>query len=430
MSRTLITWASGELMKVVVLGAGVVGVTTAYELARDGHDVTVIDRCEGPALETSHANGGQLSWDHGAPLAAPGVVQKALSWLSKKDSPLLYRLRLDPTLWSWTLKFLANCPEPAYWQNAETLLRIALFSRERLHQILKIEHIPFDRRSGGILELHNDARELERETDAILSWRELGGVRNALDHNACLELEPSLAYASFPLVGGIHSPLDESGDCFAFTEQLTQRCKTLGVTFEWNTTVKGFKREGGHITHAVTDQGDEDADVFVLSLGSFSPLVMKGLDLSLPIYPAKGYSLTVPVLDDAMAPQISVTSCAHKLVFSRLGNKLRVAGMLEFNGYDTDLVEARARLTLTNAMKLFPRACEPENATFWTGLRPMTPDSLPIVGHAKQHNLIFNTGHGMLGWTLAAGTARIVADLTRGHAPEIDISRLGWERFS
>lgn len=417
-------------MKVVVLGAGVVGVTTAYELIRDGHDVTVIDRCEGPGLETSYANGGQLSWDHAAPLAGPGVVQKALKWLGKHDAPLLMRLRLDPAMWSWTLKFLANCPAPAYWKNAERILRLALFARERLHDILKTEHIAFDHRRGGILGLHQDARELDREVEAIRSWREIDGSRRALDRKSCIELEPSLAHSTFLITGGIHTPHDESGDCYAFTQQLASRAETLGATFHWNTTVKGLKREGERITHAVTDRGDEAADAFVLALGSYSPLMMKGLDLHLPIYPAKGYSVTMPVLDDTMAPRISITSNAHKLVFSRLGATLRVAGMLELNGYDTDLNEARARLTLDNAMKLFPRAVEPESATFWTGLRPLTPDSVPIVGHAKQPNLLLNTGHGMLGWTLAAGTARIIADLARGHAPAVDITGLGWERFT
>ena len=417
-------------MKVLVLGAGVVGVTTAYELARDGHDVTVIDRCEGPGLETSFANGGQLSWDHGAPLAAPGVMQKALKWLGKRDAPLLFRLRLDPVLWSWTLNFIANCAESAYWRNAEPLLRLALFARERLHTIAKTEAIAFDHRHGGILGLYQDARELDRDVDTIRSWREFGGSRTALDHEGCIELEPSLKHSSFTIAGGIHTPNDESGDCFAFTQQLASRAETLGVNFRWNTTVKGLHREGERITHAITDRGDEDADIFVLALGSYSPLMMKGLDLKLPIYPAKGYSCTVPVLNDAMAPQLSITSNAHKLVFSRIGNSLRIAGMLELNGYDTELVEARAHLTLSNAIKLFPRACEPDHATYWTGLRPLTPDSLPIVGYAKQPNLLLNTGHGMLGWTLAAGTARIVADLARNHAPEVDITGLGWERFT
>lgn len=417
-------------MKVVVLGAGVVGVTTAYELARDGHDVTVIDRCEGPGLETSHANGGQLSWDHAEPLAAPGVVQNALTWLGKRDAPLLFRLRLDPQLWSWTLKFLGNCTDPAYWHNAERMLRVALYARERLHEILKTETIAFEHRRSGILSLYQDAHALDREVRNIRAWQELDGARAALDRAGCIEVEPSLAHSTFLIAGAIHTPHDESGDCYEFTRQLAQRAETLGVTFQWNTTVEGLKHEKQHITHAVTDRGDVAADVFVLALGSYSPLAMKGLDLNLPVYPAKGYSVTVPIVNDAMAPTTSITSNAHKLVFSRLGDKLRVAGMLDLGGYDTSLDETRARLALDNAMKLFPRACDAEQATFWTGLRPLTPDSVPIIGRAKQHNLILNTGHGMLGWTMATGTARMVADLVQGHAPQVDMDGLGWERFA
>jgi len=333
-------------MKVAVLGAGVVGITTAYELAQDGHDVTVIDRCAGPAMETSFANGGQLSWDHAAPLAAPGVVKKALGWLGRRDAPLLYRLRMDPTLWTWTLKFLANCPEPKFWRNAERLLRVALYARERTQHIMKSQSIAFDHQRGGILALYSSTNDFDRDVADIRSWREIDGSRRALDRKGCIEVEPSLAHSTFLIAGGIHTPHDESGDCYAFSCHLAKRSETLGVTFQWNTTVQGLKQDGGRISHAVTDRGDDAADVFVLALGSYSPQVLKGLDLALPIYPAKGYSVTATVLDDAMAPEVSLTSVEHKLVFSRLGSQLRVAGMLEFGGYDTDIVEARARFVL------------------------------------------------------------------------------------
>lgn len=417
-------------MKVVVLGAGVVGVTTAYELAKDGHDVTVIDRCAGPGLETSHANGGQLSWDHGEPLPGPGVMKKALLWLGRRDAPLLFKLRLDPTLWAWTLKFIASCPEPKFWRNAEHLLRLALYARERTQEVMQSEAIAFDHRRGGILGIYQDAHEFDQEVDAIRAWREIDGSRRALDRRGCFALEPSLKQASFLIAGGIHTPHDESGDCYAFTQQLAARAEAMGVTFRWNTTVLGLKRDGWHIRHVITDQGEEAAESFVMALGSYSPLAMKGLDLQLPIYPAKGYSVTAPILDETLVPKISITCNTHKLVLTRMGDRLRVAGMLELGGYDQTLVEERARLALNSTMKLFPGAIDPAQATFWTGLRPLTPDSLPIIGRAKQHNLILNTGHGMLGWTLAAGTARVAADLVRGHAPEVDLDGLGWERFA
>jgi len=243
-------------------------------------------------------------------------------------------------------------------------------------------------------------------------------------------VEPALAHSALPITGGAYTPRDESGDCYEFTTALAEGCVKRGVDFRFNTTVKGFQRDGWRIASVETDKGPITGDVFVMALGSYSTRLLKDMDLSVPIYPAKGYSVTIPILDDAMAPKVSITSQAHKLVFSRLGNKLRVAGMLELNGYDTELNETRARLVLKNALQLFPHAAEADHATFWTGLRPMTPDSVPIIGRGKQENLILNTGHGMLGWTMAMGSARITADLAASHVPEIDLEGLGWERFS
>lgn len=417
-------------MKVIVLGAGVIGVTSAYELARDGHDVTVIDQREGVALETSFANGGQLSSDHGEPLPGPGVIAKALKWLGKKDAPLLYRLRLDPALWSWTLKFLSNCPEPLFWKNAERILRLALYARERMHDTLAREEIAFDHLNNGILNLYQDDREFDQSSENARAMKELGSERQTIDRKGCIKIEPALAHSALLIAGGTFTPRDESGDCYEFTKTLAEQCVKRGVDFKFNTTVKGFQRDGWRIASVETDQGSITGDVFVVALGSHSPLLLKTADLSVPVYPAKGYSVTVPILDDTMAPKVSITSQSHKLVFSRLGNKLRVAGMLELNGYDTELNDARARLVLKNALQLFPHAAEAEHATFWTGLRPMTPDSVPIIGRGKQENLILNIGHGMLGWTMAMGSARIVADLAASHAPEIDLEGLGWERFS
>lgn len=417
-------------MKIVVLGAGVIGVCSAYELACDGHDVTVIDRRDAVALETSFGNGGQLSADHGEPLASPGVIRRAIKWLGKRDAPLLYRLRLDPALWSWTLKFLANTSEPRFWENAARILRIAQYSRERMTQTLNRETIAFDHLSTGILDIFQNPLEFDRSLESAHTMKELGCEQKMIDRKGCIELEPSLAHSALLIAGGIYTPRDESGDCYAFTKELADRCSQRGVEFKFNTTVQGFTKNGQKITSVETDQGPVSGDVFVMALGSYSPLFLKDLNLKLPIYPAKGYSVTVPVIDDAMAPKVSITSQDHRLVFSRLGNKLRVAGMLEFNGYDTELNDQRARIVLNNALKMFPRAAERDNAVFWTGLRPMTPDGIPVLGRAKHENLILNTGHGMLGWTMAMGSARVTADLVAGRAPQIDLGGLGWERFS
>lgn len=417
-------------MKIVVLGAGVIGVSSAYELACDGHDVTVIEQREGVALETSFANGGQLSSDHGEPLAAPGVIWKALKWLGKHDAPLLYRLRLDPKLWSWTLNFLANSAETRFWENAARILRIALYSRERMTETLVRETIAFDHLKTGIISVYQDGREFDRTLETARVMKELGSERQMLDRKGCIQVEPALAHSTLLLAGGIYTPNDESGDCYTFTKALAERCEKRGVRFQLNTKVTGLQKSGWKITAVETDRGPVEGDVFIMALGSYSPRLMHGLGLQLPIYPAKGYSVTVPVIDDTMAPKASITSQDHKLVFSRLGNKMRVAGMLEFNGYDTDLDQRRAGLVLESALKLFPRAAERDHADFWTGLRPMTPDGAPILGRAKQENLILNTGHGMLGWTMAMGSARVVADLAQGRSPAIDLDGLGWERFS
>lgn len=417
-------------MKVVVLGAGVIGVSSAYELACDGHQVTVIDQREDVALETSFANGGQLSCDHGEPLAAPGVITKALKWLGRHDAPLLYRLRLDPALWSWTLKFMSNSSEPRFWENAARILRLTLYSRERMAETLKKETIAFDHLSTGILNLYQNNHDFDLALENERGLKELGSTRKVLNRKGCIETEPTLAHSALLIAGGIYTPADESGDCYAFTKALAERCKKRGVTFLFNTTVNAIERDGWKIKSIQTDRGTIEGNVFVMAMGANSPLLLKDLDLTLPIYPAKGYSVTVPVIDDAMAPKTSITSQEYKLVFSRLGNKMRVAGLLEFNGYDTEINETRAKLVLANALKLFPRAAERDNATYWTGLRPMTPDGVPVLGRAKQENLILNTGHGMLGWTMAMGSARITADLVSGHAPHIDMDGLGWERFS
>ena len=419
-------------MKVVVLGAGVIGVTTAYELACDGHEVVVIDRSDAVAQETSFANGGQLSVDHGAPLAEPGVIAKALKWLGKHDAPLLYRLRLDPALWSWTVRFMANCTEPRFWQNAARVLRVSQYSRARMADVLQSETIAFDHLHTGLLDIYQNARDFDRDLEQARTLRELGVSCDMLDRKGCIAIEPALAHSALLAAGGIHFPKDESGDCHAFTLALAERCKTRGVSFQLNTTVTGFERDGGKITAVRTDNAEAasvSGDAFVMALGSFSPALLAQLGLKLPIYPAKGYSVTVPVIDDTMAPKTSITSQDHKLVFSRFGNKLRVAGMLEFMGHDQTIDPKRANLVLSNALKLFPRAAEKDNAEFWTGLRPMTPDSVPVLGRAKQENLYLNTGHGMLGWTMAMGSARVTADLIRSHAPEIDMGGLGWERF-
>lgn len=297
-------------------------------------------------------------------------------------------------------------------------------------EVLKRETIAFDHTNTGILTLYQDPHEFDQALDNARSMKELGAERHSLDRKGCIEAEPALEYSTQLLTGGILTPRDKSGDCHTFTQALAERCKKRGTKFKFNTTVTGFQKNGWKVSAVETDKGPLEADVFIVALGSYSPLLMADLDLKLPIYPTKGYSVSIPVGDDTMAPKMSITSHDYKLVFSRLGNILRVAGMMEFMGYDNTVDEARARVVLENALKLFPRAGERDHATFWSGLRPMTPDGTPILGRGKQENVILNTGHGMLGWTMAMGSARITADLAGGHAPEVEMDGLGWERFS
>jgi len=419
-------------MKAIVLGAGIIGVTTAFELARDGHYVTVIERREDVALETSFANGGQIAANHAEPWAAPGTIAKAIAWLGRKDAPLLYHLRLDPALWAWTVEFFANCREPKFWQNAARILRVALYSRERYKTLRAELDLTYDLNQRGILNIFRDGPEFDQAVERARTLTELGCERRTLDTDACIALEPALAHSTQNLSGGTWSPHDESGDCHTFTRQLAKITKDLGVTFTFNTRVLGLVCDGPKITSVHTDHGDVRGDVFVLAMGCHSQHIAKDLGLNLNIYPAKGYSVTLPITDPHgdHAPRVSLTDDRHKLVFSRLGDRLRVAGTAEFTGYDTHLDQQRAELTLDTALKLFPHAGDRAKATFWTGLRPATPDGVPVLGRGKPENLLLNTGHGTLGWTMAAGSARITADLAQGRTPDIDMDGLGWQRFA
>jgi len=419
-------------MKIIVLGAGIIGVTTAYELCRDGHEVTVIEQREDVGLETSFANGGQLAANHAEPWAAPGTILKAIKWLGRKDAPLLYRLRLDPALWSWTLEFLANCSEPKFWENAARILRVALYSRERYQAIRNEVDFDYNLRQHGILNIFRDGLEFDVALKKSHTMTELGCERRPLDRNGCIKLEPALAHSTQLLTGGTWSPHDESGDCFTFTQKLAEKTREMGVVYKFNTTVLDLETEGDKIISAQTDQGTVFGDLFVLALGCNSQHLAKAMGLKLHIYPAKGYSVSLPIIhpDSDEAPHTSLTDDRYKLVFSRLGDTLRVAGTAEFSGYNTELNQSRTKLILDTTLKLFPRSGVPEQAKFWAGLRPATPDGIPLLGRGKHENLLLNTGHGTLGWTMAAGSARIIADLANRATPDIDMDGLGWERFT
>lgn len=414
-------------MRVLVLGAGVIGVCSAYYLARAGHQVTVVDRQPGAGLETSFANGGQIAASHSEPWATPSTPLKALKWLGRSNAPLLYRLRADPALWSWSLRFLANCLPGRAAVNTERMLRIALYSRKALGELREDVAFNYDQLSRGVLHVYRSPREFGHAIGQAELMSKLGCERHPLDPAGCVALEPALAASAGSLAGGIHSPGDESGDAYKFTFRLSEICAGLGVNFDYGVTVKRIHAEDGRVSGIETDGGMLSAESYLLALGSYSTQLAKPLGLRLPIYPAKGYSITIPVDDPGKAPMVSLTQDELKLVYSRLGDRLRVAGTAEFAGYDTSMNEPRARSILDAALELFPGCGDPSKVEFWAGLRPKTPDSVPIIGATRYPNLFLNTGHGTLGWTMACGSGRVIADLIGGREPEIDLNGLGLE---
>jgi D-amino-acid dehydrogenase len=416
-------------MKVLVMGAGVVGVATAYYLGKGGASVTVVDRQPGPALETSFANGGQISANHATPWATPGAPLKALKWLGRIDAPLLLHLRWDPALAAWLVRFLANCTRRRLRINIERALRVALYSRRQLRELRAETGIEYDQLTCGILHIFRNPRDYAEALPGVALMNELGCERRVVSAADCVALEPALAPARDILVGGIFSPGDESGDAHTFALRLAELCDGLGVQFRWRQPVRRLLRSGQRIVGVETDGGDIDADSFVLAFGSWSPLLLKPLGVTLPVYPGKGYSVTIPIDGHMGAPTVSLIDDEFKMVYSRLGDRLRVAGTAEFAGWDVSVTEARARFLLGKAIELFPDCGDAERAQFWAGLRPSTPDGVPVIGRAGFDNLFLNTGHGTLGWTMACGSGRIVADLVLGRTPEISLEGLGIDRF-
>jgi len=420
-------------MSVVVLGAGVVGTATAYFLGQAKHQVIVLDRRNAPALETSFANGGQISASHASPWAGPSAPWQAFKWLWNKDAPLLFRpFRWDPNLWLWGLKFLANCTAEREQKNMERILRVALYSREILKSLQQLTKIQYHRQSGGILHIYRDKTAFLRGRETASQLAELGLRQEILDTDQCVNVEPALAHiASRDLLGGLLSPSDESGDANVFTSELAKLTQAHNTVFRFNTEIIRLETRHGKITRVITDSGDIKADAVVLCLGSNSPVLARTIGLKLPVYPAKGYSITVKLKDEdtSLAPHISITDETRFMVFSRLGNRLRAAGTAELVGWNNALNSMRLTPIIDNTRTLFPKAGNYEDLEPWCGLRPTTPDSVPLIGPTTIKNLYLNTGHGTLGWTMACGSGQIIADLLSGREPEIDMNGLGLERF-
>jgi len=418
-------------MKVVVLGAGLLGITSAYYLQQLGHEVTVLDRQASPAAETSFANGGQISVSHAEPWANPSAPLKVLQWLSKEDAPLLFRLRIDPRQWLWGLQFLRECTPARTRHNIEQIVRLGTYSREMLKALRSETGVAYHHRTQGILHFYTSQKDFDAALKPAELMRELGCERQVITADEAVRIEPALSHIRSRMAGATYTAEDESGDANMFAREVVRLCHDRGVQFLMSHTVTALRTEssikGTQIEHVETTDAEGRfqrirGDAYVLALGSVSPLFVKPLGIHLPIYPAKGYSVTMPVVDESKANQVSLTDDEFKLVYSRLGNRLRIAGTAELNGYDRDLNRVRCEAIVRRVEDIFPGAGDSTQAQFWTGLRPATPSNVPLIGKTRLPNLYLNTGHGTLGWTHACGSGKSIARIISGLAPEVNFA--------
>jgi D-amino-acid dehydrogenase len=414
-------------MKVIVLGAGVIGTTTAWYLARAGHDVEVVERREGPGLETSYANGGQVSVCHAEPWAGPGAPLKILKWLMRDDAPLLFRLRMDPAQWSWGLRFLLECTAWRARENTAQILAMAFHGRRMLQELRAETGIEYEQSTRGILHYYTEPAEFEAACEAAAYMRRYGLDRTVKSVAEAVAIEPALASAASRIVGATYTPSDESGDAYLFTANLAKMCEAKGVRFHFGREIRGLRaaaKEGvaGVVVAGPGGQETIAGDAYVVALGAYSPLLTRPLGLDLPIYPAKGYSATLAVADPGKAPSVSLTDDEAKIVISRLGGRLRIAGTAELSGWSTDLNAVRCEALVKRARSMFPDACDWERPEYWAGLRPSTPSNVPLVGATRLPNLWLNTGHGTLGWTMACGSAAALAELMSGRRPGVEFA--------
>ena len=405
-------------MKVLVLGAGVIGVTSAWYLVEAGHEVTLVERRTAPGLETSFANGGQISAGHAEPWAKPAALPKILKWLGREDAPLLFRPRLDWAQWRWGLGFLRECLPGRFARNSRVLAGLAGYSRDCLRALRASNAIQYDELARGILQFATREADFEVLAKQGEAMREFGARRELKTAAECVALEPALKNSREPVLGGLYDPHDESGDAFKFTSQLAERARARGALFRVG-TVQAIERAGDRIGAVRVDGQRMVADGYVVSLGSYSPLLLRPLGIHIPVYPLKGYSITLP-LGSAEGPSVSLTDEAAKIVISRLGARLRAAGTAELTGYDTSINATRCNAILERIRSLFPALASITAAETWAGLRPATPNNVPVIGRTRFTNLFLNTGHGTLGWTLACGSGRAIADIVSGRKPEVD----------
>jgi D-amino-acid dehydrogenase len=418
-------------MRVLVLGSGLLGVSSAYYLSQLGHEVTVLDRQASPAAETSFANGGQISVSHAEPWANPSAPLKVLQWLGKEDAPLLFRIRADMRQWLWGLQFLRECTPARTSHNIKQIVRLGTYSRDMLQALRRDTGLSYAQRTQGILHFYTTQKEFDGALKPAELMRQLGCERQVISADEAVRLEPALQHIRPQLAGATYTAEDESGDANLFARELVKLCQNAGVKFLMSHTVTALREAGGEIDHieATDSEGRFQrvrADAYVMAMGSMSPIYASPLGINLPIYPAKGYSVTMPVVDATKAYQVSLTDDEYKLVFSRYtteaGDQMRIAGTAELNGYDRYLNRVRCEAIVKRVEQLFPGAGDAEQAQFWTGLRPATPSNVPLIGKTKLSNFYLNTGHGTLGWTHACGSGKSIARIISGLAPEVDFA--------
>jgi D-amino-acid dehydrogenase len=410
-------------MKVLILGAGVAGVASAWYFWRDGHDVTVLERNPGVALETSFANGGQLSYSYVAPLASPSVIPKIPPWLLRRDSPLRFRPEMDPAQWRWCAEFLAACNQATSELTTERLLRLAFYSRDLMHDLVRAHAPAFDYVQNGKLVVHTDRASYESARRLMDYQRSLGAEQQALERDEVVRIEPALEAMSHRIAGAIYTPSEDAGDCYKFCNELA-RMMAAGpnpVGFHFGVEVERLLASRGRLMGVETSRGVFEGDAYVLALGTNAPALTRPLGLRLPVYPLKGYSLSLPIVNDAAAPRISVTDFKRKVVYARLGDELRVAGMADLSGKRAVIDVERVDQLVAEVRATFPQASDFSRLAPWCGMRPATPKGTPVLGATPHANLWLNVGHGALGFTLALATGRVVADLATGRTPAVPL---------
>jgi D-amino-acid dehydrogenase len=419
--------------KILVLGGGVIGCTAAYELAKDGHEVTLIERQSGPALETSFANAGEVSPGYSAPWAGPGVPVKAVKWLLMNHRPLVLRPHLDLAMVGWILAMLRNCTQARYELNKSRMVRLAEYSRDCMKVLREQTGIRYDERMQGTLQLFRTQKQLDGIGSDTAILDRYNVPYQVLDRDGCITHEPALAKVKDKYVGGLRLPGDETGDCHLFTQRIAELATQHGAKFRFGESIESLLTDGKRLTGIVVSKDGQQsrlqADAYLLALGSHSPKLLSPVGVNVPVYPVKGYSITVPITSASGAPESTVMDETHKVAVTRLGDRIRVGGTAELAGYTLKLHEARKRTLLHVVGDLFPEGGDLGQAEFWCGLRPMTPDGTPLVGPTFMPNLWLATGHGTLGWTMAAGTARVMADLIGGRKPEIEMEGLTVGRY-